>query len=168
MEIRGITIDEIPEVLETEKEAWREDPELTATEEQLRERYETHPEGYLAVFVEGEMKAFSYGITYDYDELKPQTWEEATKLEHHNPDGDTLYIVTLSVADQGKGYGKAIMEANKELGEELDTEQVVAGARPHASEFFTKCGYKPQEEIEKWWEEDKKNNGEGIIARYNV
>lgn len=99
--IRPARHEDIPKILKLEKAAWGD--RGAAAREMIEARLETFPEGNLIAILGDEIAAFvSTLIAKDYDIDNPiATWQEATGQGYiksrHNPEGETLYGVNLSV-----------------------------------------------------------------------
>ncbi|MDY6788536.1 MAG: GNAT family N-acetyltransferase [Candidatus Nanohaloarchaea archaeon] len=160
-------IDEIENLHKVEKDCWED---LAASLEEMRKRYELHPEGYVAIRKEGEIAAFTFGIRYNYNEVDPDTWYEATDLELHSPDERDMYIVSVTVAPsfQGQGIGRRLMDATNSRAEEQGVDRVVLGSRDTTVGFFKKCGFDPVERKEEWWPEDEESEGYGVVMEYRL
>jgi len=124
---------DIKEILRIESEAWPR--ELCATREMFRSRIETFQEGFLCAMVNGEMQGFVVTEILDYDTQKSSlSWQEATDHGYirktHNPSGDTLYGVSLSVSARAeKRVAIALLEATGRLVIEHGLNRGVFGSR---------------------------------------
>jgi ribosomal protein S18 acetylase RimI-like enzyme len=89
--------------------------DLWWNEEQLRNHVTLFPEGALCIEVDGELAGSMTGLLVDFDPHHPEhTWEEITDngyIGNHNPNGDTLYVVDISVRPSHRklGLGKWLM-----------------------------------------------------------
>jgi len=120
-------------ILRIEREAWPEG--LRATREMLHSRLKTFPEGFLCAEANGEIQGFVVTEILNYDIRKSSlSWQEATDNGYitrtHNPDGDTLYGVSLSVSPCArKGVAVALLEAAGKLVIKYGLKQAVFGSR---------------------------------------
>ncbi|MBO8162425.1 MAG: GNAT family N-acetyltransferase [Brevibacillus sp.] len=89
--------------------------ELWWNREQLHNHVTLFPEGALCVEVNGEVVGSMTGLIVNFDPHHPDhTWEEITDggyIRNHNPNGDTLYVVDISVRPSYRklGLGKWLM-----------------------------------------------------------
>jgi hypothetical protein len=133
LEIRQARLSDIKEILRVEKEAWPEG--LRATREIINSRLNTFPEGFLCAVENGEIKGFVVTEILDYDiQSSSLSWQEATDRGYirktHNPNGDTLYGVSLSVAAcAGKGVAVSLLEATGRLVIKYGLKQGIFGSR---------------------------------------
>lgn len=91
--------------------------DLWWNEEQLRQHVTLFPEGALCIEIEGELAGSMTGLIVEFDPKHPDhTWAEITDngyIRNHNPHGDTLYVVDISVRPSYRklGLGKWLMFA---------------------------------------------------------
>jgi len=134
IKIRQARMEDIPQILEVEKAAWGE--ERAATFEMLESRIKTFPEGTLVALIDEEIVGFASAQIVNYD-LKRNafTWYEATDngfiTKTHNPKGNTLYGVNLSVhpSYQKKGIGKQLLINVAKLAVKYNLKQGILGGR---------------------------------------
>lgn len=104
-------------------------------EEQLEQHVRLFPEGALCVEIEGEVVASMTGLLVDFDPNHPDhTWEEITDggyIRNHQPNGDTLYVVDISVRPRFRklGLGKLLMEAMYQLVVHKGLTRLLGGGR---------------------------------------
>lgn len=133
-EIRRAEIEDIPQILEVEKAAWGE--KNAANWEMFESRIKTFPEGTL-VAVSGDkiVGVVATEIVNYNPEEKTLNWYEITDNGYikktHNPKGDSLYGVDLSVHPlyQNKGVGKKLMVAVGKLAIKYNLKRGFLGAR---------------------------------------
>jgi len=119
LEVRQARLRDIKEILRIEKEAWQKG--LRATKEMFHSRLKTFPEGFLYAVMNGEIQGFVVTEILDYDMRgSPLSWKEATDNGYirktHNPNGDTLYGVSLSVSTHAqRRVSVALLEATGKL-----------------------------------------------------
>lgn len=133
LEIRQATSEDIDELLRVEEKAWPKS--LRATRSMIKSRLETFPEGFLCATVEGKIKGFVVTETLNYDIEKDSfSWGEITDYgfirKSHNPDGDTIYGVSLTVSPSSpKKTAKLLLEAVGKFAIKHNYKQIVLGCR---------------------------------------
>jgi len=133
LEVRQAKLRDIKEILLIEKEAWPKG--LQATKEMFHSRLKTFPEGFLYAVMNREIQGFVVTEILDYDMRgSPLSWKEATDKGHikktHNPNGDTLYGVSLSVSTHAqRRVSVALLEATGKLVIKYGLKQGVFGSR---------------------------------------
>ncbi|MCM3785502.1 GNAT family N-acetyltransferase [Neobacillus mesonae] len=91
--------------------------ELLWNKEQLSNHITLFPQGALCVEVDGTLAGSMTGLGAFFDPNHPEhSWSEATDegyIRNHRPDGDTLYVVDISVrpAFRKLGIGQLLMQA---------------------------------------------------------
>jgi ribosomal protein S18 acetylase RimI-like enzyme len=109
--------------------------DLWWNKEQLTNHVTIFPEGALCVEVDGELAGSLTGLTIDFKPCdKDHTWEEITDhgyIRNHNPKGNTLYIVDISVRPMYRklGLGKLMMQAMYHVVIERGLERLLGGGR---------------------------------------
>ncbi|WP_018130296.1 GNAT family N-acetyltransferase [Effusibacillus pohliae] len=110
-------------------------PELWWNTEQLKNHVTLFPEGALCVEVNGVVAGSMTGLLVDFDPNHPEhTWEEITDggyIRNHNPNGNTLYVVDISVrpAYRKLGLGKWLMLSMYEVVVHKGLERLLGGGR---------------------------------------
>lgn len=132
MIVRRAQIEDIEGILSVEEEVWPE--ELRATANQFISRIETFPEGTIVAVVNGTIVGVIATEIIDYDfNQSALTWDEITDRgfikETHNPNGDTLYGVDLSVSPFGVGASRLLMQEIGRLTIGHNLKQGILGAR---------------------------------------
>ncbi|MBA7537283.1 hypothetical protein ES705_29550 [subsurface metagenome] len=133
LRIRQARSRDIKEILRIEKGAWPK--ELRATKEMFHSRLKTFPEGFLCAVVNGEIQGFVVTEILDYDiQCSSLSWQQATDHGYirktHNPNGDTLYGVSLSVSARAqRRVAVALLEATGKLVIKYGLKQGVFGSR---------------------------------------
>ncbi|MFB0526117.1 MAG: hypothetical protein ACETVO_01440, partial [bacterium] len=133
LEIRRAEFRDIKEILRIEKEAWPKG--LRATKEMFHSRLKIFPDGFLCAVVNGEIQGFVVTEILDYDiQSSSLSWQEATDQGYikktHNPKGDTLYGVSLSVSTSTeKKVAVSLLEATGKLVIKYGLKQGVFGSR---------------------------------------
>lgn len=109
--------------------------DLWWNEEQLGNHVDLFPQGALCVEVDGELAGSLTGLRVHFDPALPaHTWEEITDsgyIRNHRADGNTLYIVDISVRPKHRklGLGKLLMQAMYHVVVQLGCERLLGGGR---------------------------------------
>ena len=109
--------------------------ELWWNREQLLRHMERFPSGALCAEVNGQLVGSLTTMIASFDPDHAQhTWAEMTDngyIGTHNPDGDTLYVVDISVspAARGLGLGKQMLQSAYELVIALRLQRLLGGGR---------------------------------------
>ncbi|PWK04996.1 GNAT family N-acetyltransferase [Tumebacillus permanentifrigoris] len=109
--------------------------ELWWNEEQLHNHVTLFPQGALCVEVEGQVVGSMTGLRVQIDPAHPlHTWAEITDdgyIRNHDPHGDTLYIVDISVmpAFRHFGLGKLLMQSMYEVVIHTGLRRLLGGGR---------------------------------------
>jgi ribosomal protein S18 acetylase RimI-like enzyme len=109
--------------------------ELWWNKEQLKNHVTLFPEGALCIEVNGELAGSLTGLLTDFDPEHPNhTWEEATDngyIRNHNPNGNTLYIVDISVRPKYRklGLGKIMMQSMYHVVIQKGLDRLLGGGR---------------------------------------
>ncbi|CAM2871353.1 GNAT family N-acetyltransferase [Paenibacillus sediminis] len=109
--------------------------ELWWNTEQLTNHVTFFPEGALCVEVNGEVAGSMTGLIVDFDpDHADHTWEEITDngyIRNHNPNGNTLYVVDISVRPSYRklGLGKWLMFSMYDVVVHLGLERLLGGGR---------------------------------------
>ncbi|MDF2035984.1 GNAT family N-acetyltransferase [Cytobacillus oceanisediminis] len=109
--------------------------ELWWNKEQLTNHVELFPDGALCIEFEGVLAGSLTGLNVDFDPSHPKhTWEEITDsgyIRNHNPQGNTLYIVDISVRPKFRklGLGKLMMQAMYQVVINLGLDRLLGGGR---------------------------------------
>jgi len=133
LKIRQAQFRDIKEIIRIEKEAWPK--ELRAIKEMFHSRLKTFPEGFLCAVMNGEIQGFVVTQILDYDiRSSSLSWQQATDHGYirktHNPNGDTLYGVSLSVSARAeKTVAVALLETTGKLVIKYGLKQGVFGSR---------------------------------------
>ena len=144
IKIQQTKIDDIPKILEVEKATWGE--KRAASSDMVKSRIEIFPEGTLIALVNNNLVGFisTQIVNYDLEHDSP-SWYEITDngfiAKTHNPHGDTLYGVNLSVHPewQNRDVGKKLLKSVIEFGISINLKQGLLGARvPHYYKFADK------------------------------
>lgn len=109
--------------------------ELWWNKEQLTNHVTLFPEGALCIEAAGELAGSLTGLIADFDPgNKNHTWEEITDhgyIRNHNPNGNTLYIVDISVRPKYRklGLGKLMMQAMYHVVIDKGLDRLLGGGR---------------------------------------
>ncbi|MBS4193008.1 GNAT family N-acetyltransferase [Bacillus sp. FJAT-49705] len=109
--------------------------ELWWNKNQLKNYVTLFPEGALCVEVEGQLAGSITGVCVDFDPALPShKWEEMTDsgyIRNHNSQGNTLYIVDISVRPKFRklGLGHYLMQAMYQVVVQLGLERLLGGGR---------------------------------------
>lgn len=109
--------------------------ELWWNEEQLSEHVARFPEGAICAEAEGRLIGSMTGLLVDGSTLAgAHSWEAVTDngyIRSHDPDGDTLYVVDISVipAFRKSGVGKWLMQTMYETVVHLGLRRLLGGGR---------------------------------------
>lgn len=181
----------LDDIMWVEERAWP--PEVQASREKMRTRIEVYSEGVKFVEADARMVGVSTALRFNYDPKKPPTsWEEVTFngwiIGTHNPDGDSLYLVSVGVAQgyQGMGLGKELVEKQKELAKERGLKWVVLGSRVPSAHlrpkdeietvvaedkeigFYKKRGFEVVKIVPNYMEDDKQSRNFGVVMAWRV
>lgn len=109
--------------------------ELWWNKEQLTNHTTLFPDGALCMEIDGELAGSLTGLLVNFDPNHRQhTWDEVTDsgyIRNHQPDGNTLYIVDISVRPKYRklGLGKLMMQAMYHLVIQKDLDRLIGGGR---------------------------------------
>jgi ribosomal protein S18 acetylase RimI-like enzyme len=109
--------------------------DLWWNEDQLRNHVERFPEGALCVEIGGEIAGSMTGLRVNFDPLHAEhNWEEITDggcIRNHVPDGDTLYVVDISIRPSYRklGLGHQLMQSMYEVTVHLGLKRLLGGGR---------------------------------------
>lgn len=135
--IRNYQVSDIPELIRIQQESFPPPfpADLWWNEEQLRNHITYFPEGALCIEVDGVLAGSMTGCIVQFDPAHPNhTWEEITDngyIRTHNPDGNTLYVVDISVRPKYRklGLGKWLMLSMYDVVIQKGLERLVGGGR---------------------------------------
>jgi len=131
--IRQARVDDIEAILSVEKKAWPEN--LRASREMYESRLGTFPQGTLVAEGEGEIKGIVVVQIVNFNSTPDiRSWNEAADNGYirnsHDPQGNTLYGVNLSVSPQTQSrVAVALLEAVGKLAIRYNLKQIVLGGR---------------------------------------
>ena len=131
--VRQARIDDIEAMLLVERKAWPEN--LRASREMYQSRLATFPQGTLVAEVDGKIEGIVVVEIVNFRSISHvRSWNEATDYGYirksHNPQGNTLYGVNLSVSPQTQSaVAVTLLEAVEKLAIKLDFKQILLGGR---------------------------------------
>jgi predicted amidohydrolase/ribosomal protein S18 acetylase RimI-like enzyme len=105
------------------------------TAAQLTAQIAAFPEGQIGVELDGELVATSTSLIIDEDDYPERhTFADICgtgRLEHHDPEGDTLYGLDIAVSPEHRGMrlARRIYEERKALARQLNLARMVVGGR---------------------------------------
>jgi ribosomal protein S18 acetylase RimI-like enzyme len=109
--------------------------DLWWNQEQLANHVELFSEGALCIEVDGVLAGSLTGLIVEFDPSYPKhTWEEITDsgyIRNHKPQGNTLYIVDISVRPGFRklGLGKLLMQSMYQTVINLGLDRLLGGGR---------------------------------------
>ena len=190
--VRNYTKEDFDELIAIQSECFPPPfpTELWWNKEQLTNHVTLFPEGALCVEIDGQVVSSLTGVCTQFDPAHPDhTWAEATDsgyIKNHIPNGNTLYIVDISVrpAFRALGLGKIMMQAMYHVVIEKGLERLLGGGRmpgyhKHAAQlsaeeyinkvvngelydpvisFLLKCGRLPIAVVENYLEDEESLN----------
>lgn len=135
--IRNYTKDDFDQLIDIQAECFPPPfpSELWWNKEQLTSHVTHFPEGALCVEINGELAGSLTGLVVEFDSNDPNhNWEKITDhgyIRNHNPNGNTLYIVDISVRPQYRklGLGKLMMQAMYHVVIEKGYDRLLGGGR---------------------------------------
>lgn len=135
MTIRQATQTDVPEIIKVEKRAWPEGGAATAT--QFESRIKTFPEGVMIAIVDSRVAGVVAGeiVTSTYLEKDGTSWSDITDdgfiKRSHDPDGDALFGVDLSVDPdyRNSGVGRALLLEIGKMAIRKNLKMGILGAR---------------------------------------
>lgn len=142
--IRNITFDDIPKIIELQKESFpfMYEEGMTWKEKHLENHIHIFPEGQFVAEYQDKIVGSASSLIVDLNpEYKEHTWMEVcgtAEFKNHNSNGDTLYGADVSThPDQRSlGIGTKIYDARKKLAIKLNLKRIIAGGR-----LFNYCEY---------------------------
>lgn len=116
--VRSYTEADFAEMIEIQRECFPPPfpDELLWNREQLRKHVQLFPDGALCVEIEGNLAGSMTTLIVTHDDRHPHAWSTVTDdgyIRNHDPNGDTLYVVDISVrpAYRSLGIGKLLMQS---------------------------------------------------------
>jgi GNAT superfamily N-acetyltransferase len=145
--VRNTRPEDFPAIIETCREVYLTSPPWS--EVQLASHLRVFPQGQLVAELEGRVVGMAASLVVAWDDYEVQdNWRDMTDhgmFTNHDSEGRTLYGAEIMVRPsvQGRGVGKAIYRARRELVERLELLRIRAGARlrdyhKHATEMSAK------------------------------
>ncbi|MHC0038119.1 GNAT family N-acetyltransferase [Pseudoneobacillus sp. C159] len=135
--IRNYQVQDFPGLILIQQESFPPPfpSELWWNEEQLKNHVTLFPDGALCIEVDGEIAGSMTGLLVDFDPANPDhSWEEVTDngyIRNHKPDGNTLYVVDISVRPKFRklGLGKWLMLSMYNVVVQLGLDRLLGGGR---------------------------------------
>lgn len=135
--IRNYTPDDFEGLIQIQRESFPPPfpSELWWNREQLNNHVSLFPQGALCIEVDGELAGSMTGLVTHMDrENMAHAWEEVTDhgyIRNHQPDGNTLYVVDISVRPSYRklGVGKWLMFSMYDVVVHLGLERLLGGGR---------------------------------------
>lgn len=106
------------------------DPSLRLQPSDVDDHVGVFPEGAFAAVLDGRLVGFAVGWLMDFDLDDPgHRLEDVMEPDQHDPDGDWYYGLDISVHPdaRGRGIGRRLYEARKELVVSMGRRGIVAG-----------------------------------------
>lgn len=135
--IRNYTRDDIQGMIAIQQQSFPPPfpSELWWNEDQLKEHVTRFPDGALCAEAGGQLIGSMTALLVDGAAVSGNhSWEDVTDggyIRNHNPQGDTLYVVDISVIPSYRkaGIGKWLMQSMYEVVVHLGLERLVGGGR---------------------------------------
>lgn len=135
--IRNYTTDDFDELIQIQSECFPPPfpEELWWNVQQLTNHVTLFPEGAICMEVDGKLAGSMTALCVSYDPQNPShRWEDITDngyIRNHNPNGNTLYIVDVSVRPSYRklGLGKLMMQAMYHTVIQLGLKRLLGGGR---------------------------------------
>lgn len=135
--IRNYSTDDFEDLIDIQAECFPPPfpSELWWNKKQLTNHVTLFPEGALCIEIDGKVVSSLTGVCVHFDPEHPEhTWAEATDygyITNHSPDGNTLYIVDISVrpAFRSLGLGKIMMQSMYHVVIEKGLDRLLGGGR---------------------------------------
>lgn len=109
--------------------------ELWWNKDQLQNHVNLFPEGALCIEIDGKLASSVTSLCVDFDpKHASHTWEEITDggyIRNHNPNGNTLYIVDISVRPKYRslGLGKIMLQSMYHVVIQKGLDRLLGGGR---------------------------------------
>lgn len=190
--IRNYQEKDFPELINIQRESFPPPfpSELWWNNEQLKNHVSLFPEGALCIEVDGVLAGSMTALLVNFDPSHPEhSWEEITDngyIRNHNPNGNTLYVVDISVRPTYRkfGLGKWLMLSMYDVVIHLGLTRLLGGGRmpgyhKHAFEmspdeylaavvrgelkdpvitFLLRCGRTPVKVVANYLEDEESHN----------
>ncbi len=135
VDLRNLRLQDFLHLKEAMEEVYPGNREMHWTKEQISDLLDIFPEGQLAISVNDKVVAYALSLIVDYGKFGDNhTYQQVTgndTFSTHNPEGDVLYGIDVTVHPDYRGMrlGRRLYEARKELCENLNLRSIVAGGR---------------------------------------
>ncbi len=134
--VRNYQENDFPALFEVQRACFPEPfpQELLWNREQIANHVRLFPEGAICVEHDGRVIGSITGLLITYEPGKPHTWAEITDhgyIRTHDPDGDSFYIVDISVMPEYRslGIGRLLMQSVYYLTIHRGWKRVLGGGR---------------------------------------
>lgn len=133
---RQLNLGDLDEIDRVEKATWPVD--WQAPKAKFAARLDRFPQGVIGIFENGKLAGVTTSMRITFDPKKiddyHKTWDGITGdglITTHEPEGDTLYVVSVGVQgeSQGKGYGQQLVAKQFELARNSGCKYLMLGAR---------------------------------------
>jgi ribosomal protein S18 acetylase RimI-like enzyme len=199
--IRNYKEEDFPGLIRVQQESFPPPfpSELWWNTEQLKNHVTLFPEGALCIEVDGEIAGSMTGLIVQLDDNNlDHTWEEITDngyIRNHNPNGNTLYVVDISVRPSYRklGLGKWLMlsmydvviqkglqrllgggrmpgyhkKANEMTAEEYLQAVIKGELKDPVITFLLRCGRTPVKVVQNYLEDDESCNYAALMEWRN-
>ncbi|HEY3664123.1 MAG TPA: GNAT family N-acetyltransferase [Chthoniobacterales bacterium] len=135
VDVRNTAAEDFEQIIEMTREVYRDSPSWSIA--QLTSHREVFPEGQFVAVEEGTGRVLGMAASLivswdDYD--MTTSWRDFTEhgtFRNHNPQGRTLYGAEVMVRpnEQGRGIGKKLYKARRQLVRQRGLLRIRAGAR---------------------------------------
>jgi GNAT superfamily N-acetyltransferase len=150
--LKSLGESDLEEINRVEKATWPKD--WQAPIEKFKARIAKFPQGAIGIFDRGKLAGVSTSMRINFDLQRVneyhKTWDGITGsgfITTHEPDGNTLYVVSVGVQSesQGKGYGQQLVAKQFELAKFLKCKYLMLGARlPNFRKYLETQNIKPE------------------------
>lgn len=150
--LKPLTESDLEEIDSVEKAAWPKD--WQAPKDKFGDRIKTFPQGVFGIFENGKLAGVSTSMRINFNpetvDSYHKSWDEITgygRITTHEPDGNTLYVVSVGVQkqSQGRGIGQQLVAKQFEFAKILGCKYLMLGARlPKFREYLESQNIKPE------------------------
>lgn len=174
MKIRKATLEDLPEIMEIEKQAFI--PEIQECERIFAERVSVFPEGFL--MIEDSEGVAGYFCSELWNEI-PENKESfllGHSAEHsHCKEGKILYISSFALKTRcrGKGLGKDVLRncVKTVYNSVKDVEKMVLIVNKlwiSAQNIYKSLGFKPYKEVKNFFPAENGEKSDGIVMKLEL
>lgn len=151
--VRQLHLDDLDEITRVENATWPED--WRAPREKFAARIGKFPQGVFGIFENSDLVGVTTSMRINFGlegiDSYHKTWDKITGdgfITTHEPEGNTLYVVSVGVQkqSQGNGYGQLLVAKQFELAKTLGCKYLMLGARlPKFRGYLKSQGINPEE-----------------------